>query len=326
MVSSDGASAMVVDLNVGGTPFSTSLQTLRSRPDTMLGRMMTSGTPVLRDGAGRVFLDRNPAVFGAVLDWLRDGDCDIVRRGTARERAALLREAEYFMLDDLVDALHGGRGGGGEAAAASGSGLRGGLLAACEASWEGAVGDHIRALARVAHDLMVSEGPEDLLKPPELGSLSVEHRTSLETAGAFAAAVRYTATCGSRPGTVTLRGGAVTVDRTAKCVQFHEGPDLSSDTHSFGGGGLSPDRSDIYVLIDGPGGTSGLPLQQELHKQRMPLLELHRRGSTAAHAFIARLFAEHELEYRVHPAPDQNNSAHRGASILTLTPLAPVEW
>lgn len=61
----------VVQLNVGGHLFSTSLSTLRKHPDSKLAEMFT-GQPKLRtDTQGRCFIDRDGSHFGAVLDFLR---------------------------------------------------------------------------------------------------------------------------------------------------------------------------------------------------------------------------------------------------------------
>lgn len=63
----------VVQLNVGGHLFSTSLSTLRKHPDSKLAELF-SGQPKLRpDAQGRHFIDRDGSHFGAVLEFLRSG-------------------------------------------------------------------------------------------------------------------------------------------------------------------------------------------------------------------------------------------------------------
>ena len=61
----------MVQLNVGGHLFSTSLSTLRKHPDSKLAELF-GGQPKLRtDAQGRYFLDRDGSHFGAVLEFLR---------------------------------------------------------------------------------------------------------------------------------------------------------------------------------------------------------------------------------------------------------------
>src|SRR5436190_23379153 len=64
----------IVDLNVGGENFSTTVGTLTKYPESMLGAMFSGrfGLPK-RDARGRVFIDRDPNDFRAVLRYLRSG-------------------------------------------------------------------------------------------------------------------------------------------------------------------------------------------------------------------------------------------------------------
>ena len=93
----------VIDLDVGGTRFRTTRQTLLSDPNSMLAKMFHPGSSFSAPGVkkdGAFFLDRDPAHFGAVLNYLRSGhlgrDCDA---------PALLKEANYFGLLGLEAAL-----------------------------------------------------------------------------------------------------------------------------------------------------------------------------------------------------------------------------
>jgi hypothetical protein len=104
--SSAASEASVVRLNVGGTIYTTTLDTLRAVPDSLFGRMFDPDLSlgmVPTDEDGNIFFDRDPEVFRWVLDFLR-------RRGRSvgmprHELRPLLRdEADYFGLVGLVKA------------------------------------------------------------------------------------------------------------------------------------------------------------------------------------------------------------------------------
>ncbi|XP_033725628.1 potassium voltage-gated channel protein Shaw-like [Pecten maximus] len=66
------AMADQVHFNVGGTRFSTTWATLQRIPNSKLGRLQESGKEIQQEH-GEFFFDRNPAVFGCVLDFYRNG-------------------------------------------------------------------------------------------------------------------------------------------------------------------------------------------------------------------------------------------------------------
>lgn len=106
--------SLLVDLNVGGRIFSTTAGTLLREADSALARALApliaegtqaagthagSATPhadgeaigrlvVLRDREGRLFLDRDPALFSLVLDYLRNGSLVPPHSFHERERCA----------------------------------------------------------------------------------------------------------------------------------------------------------------------------------------------------------------------------------------------
>ncbi|KAK9687657.1 hypothetical protein K7432_014703 [Basidiobolus ranarum] len=62
-------------LNVGGVKFVTTLGTLRSQPDTMLGRMFAQHNQSITkpNGEGEYFIDYNPQWFDRILEFHRTG-------------------------------------------------------------------------------------------------------------------------------------------------------------------------------------------------------------------------------------------------------------
>ncbi len=101
---SGSGSSGVVKLNVGGTPFTTTLSTLTSEPDSMLGAMFSGRHEVrgavLEDGS--IFLDRSARMFHHVLSWLRDRT--VSKQLSEEEKELLLTEGEFFCLRGLVSA------------------------------------------------------------------------------------------------------------------------------------------------------------------------------------------------------------------------------
>lgn len=103
--------AMVKDkkwvlLNVGGTYFMTSRPTLtRSTPtNSPLHQLSVSSTNVQfdRDDKGAYLIDRDPAYFQVVLNFLRHGHI-LPTRDTTDE--GILIEAEYFNLPELIEVM-----------------------------------------------------------------------------------------------------------------------------------------------------------------------------------------------------------------------------
>jgi hypothetical protein len=102
----------VVNLNVGGARFTTSLGVLTKVDDSMLGRMFGRCAAMLQPDPldGSIFIDRDGEPFGVVLDFL-GGDPPDGPRMQATMRAlpeaaqeAIMRELDYF---GLVTAVFG---------------------------------------------------------------------------------------------------------------------------------------------------------------------------------------------------------------------------
>lgn len=90
----------VVELNVGGVLYTTSLSTLTKNTNCLLGQLFTGREHIGKDGRGRYFVDRDGVLFRYVLDFLRNQK--LVLPENFHEKERLKNEAEYFNMDDLV--------------------------------------------------------------------------------------------------------------------------------------------------------------------------------------------------------------------------------
>ena len=96
----------IIELNVGGHFFATSLATLRSHPDSMLARMFAGIHMLQKDVNGRFFIDRDGKNFGIILNYLRHSHLVAdVQDPVLREE--LVQEADFYGLDGMRDALCG---------------------------------------------------------------------------------------------------------------------------------------------------------------------------------------------------------------------------
>lgn len=94
----------VIELNVGGVPYTTTLETLNSQPDSQLNAIFTGREPIQKDAKNRYFIDRDGVLFRYVLDFLRDGN--IILPECFRERERLMKEAEKLRLHCMVEAIY----------------------------------------------------------------------------------------------------------------------------------------------------------------------------------------------------------------------------
>ncbi|XP_068960118.1 BTB/POZ domain-containing protein KCTD11 [Petaurus breviceps papuanus] len=96
-----------VTLNVGGTLYATTLETLTRFPDSMLGAMFREGAalPPNSDpqGSNYYFIDRDGKAFRHILNFLRLGCLDLPRG--YGETALLRAEADFYQIQPLLDAL-----------------------------------------------------------------------------------------------------------------------------------------------------------------------------------------------------------------------------
>ncbi|KAM5246041.1 BTB/POZ domain-containing protein KCTD14 [Ctenodactylus gundi] len=89
----------VVELNVGGHLFTTTVGTLHRVPGSKLAAMLSGLGPACVDAAGRLFIDRPGTHFGPVLDYLRSGHVP------TQHMPEVYREAQFYELQPLVQLL-----------------------------------------------------------------------------------------------------------------------------------------------------------------------------------------------------------------------------
>merc|ERR1719228_2325506 len=93
-----------IKLNVGGQQFSTSLDTLRSVPDTYFSACFSGNYSMKKGEDGTYFIDRDPEVFGTILNYLRTRKV-ILPTSDEEFIAKLLCEADFYMLAELESML-----------------------------------------------------------------------------------------------------------------------------------------------------------------------------------------------------------------------------
>ncbi|XP_076235185.1 BTB/POZ domain-containing protein KCTD3 [Calliopsis andreniformis] len=91
----------IVHLNVGGTRFSTSKQTLTWVPDSFFTALLSNRIASHRDEMGALFIDRDPKLFSIILNYLRTKDIDLKNV----DLRTLRHEAEYYGITPLVKRL-----------------------------------------------------------------------------------------------------------------------------------------------------------------------------------------------------------------------------
>ncbi|KAJ1398830.1 BTB/POZ protein [Ochromonadaceae sp. CCMP2298] len=91
----------VVNLNVGGVRYTTSLTTLRRFPDSMIGCMFSGRHALSKGDDGCFFIDRDGTHFRHILNFLRSPEGYKVGL-EGREKEELGRECEYYGIDQLM--------------------------------------------------------------------------------------------------------------------------------------------------------------------------------------------------------------------------------
>lgn len=77
--------------------FSTSWHTLTWVPDTFFTALLSGRIPTVRDENGAIFIDRDPKLFGLILNFLRTRDIDL----NDVNIRALRHECDYFGITPL---------------------------------------------------------------------------------------------------------------------------------------------------------------------------------------------------------------------------------
>ncbi|XP_071798020.1 BTB/POZ domain-containing protein kctd15-like [Asterias amurensis] len=101
----------MITLNVGGTIYTTSIETLTRYPDSMLGTMFKtqhedSGTrldPSNKDEHGRFVIDWDGPMFRFVLNFLRESSLTLPE--DFKEMGLLRREAGFYQIKPLIKAV-----------------------------------------------------------------------------------------------------------------------------------------------------------------------------------------------------------------------------
>eukprot|EP00440_Ansanella_granifera_P071345 gb/GFBE01077431.1/.p1 GENE.gb/GFBE01077431.1/~~gb/GFBE01077431.1/.p1 ORF type:complete len:202 (+),score=24.43 gb/GFBE01077431.1/:1-606(+) len=93
----------IVQLNVGGTCYSSTLTTLTRYQDSMLSSMFSGQWKVARDDQGRCFIDRDGSLFSYVLNFLRDSTLELP--SDFSQFGQLMKEAEFYQIQPLIEAI-----------------------------------------------------------------------------------------------------------------------------------------------------------------------------------------------------------------------------
>ncbi|XP_064637496.1 BTB/POZ domain-containing protein KCTD16-like [Lineus longissimus] len=92
----------IIELNVGGVFYTTSISTLTKEDDSLLGSMFSGKgkMTLVKDNKGKYFIDRDGVLFRYVLDYLRNQK--LVLPENFHEKDRLKSEAEFYKLPNMV--------------------------------------------------------------------------------------------------------------------------------------------------------------------------------------------------------------------------------
>ena len=92
----------IIRLNVGGVLFTTTKATLCRYPNSMLGAMFNGSMSTYKDENG-YFIDRNGAMFGHILDFLRSSHLALPEGFRHLDQLAV--EADFFQIEPMIFAI-----------------------------------------------------------------------------------------------------------------------------------------------------------------------------------------------------------------------------
>ena len=92
-----------VKLNVGGQHFTTSVQTLKKDPNSMLAAMFSGKFEMKPSEDGSFFIDRDGTYFRFILNYLRNGELILPEGATFLKE--LEAEAKFYQLQGILDEL-----------------------------------------------------------------------------------------------------------------------------------------------------------------------------------------------------------------------------
>eukprot|EP01006_Ploeotia_vitrea_P031412 TRINITY_DN63734_c1_g2_i1.p1 TRINITY_DN63734_c1_g2~~TRINITY_DN63734_c1_g2_i1.p1 ORF type:complete len:531 (-),score=43.05 TRINITY_DN63734_c1_g2_i1:115-1707(-) len=99
----EDSSSSIIQLNVGGTRFATSADTLCNEPDSFFHGMVSSGA-WQADMGDCYFVDRDPEFFRHILDYLRDGRLYMeVDRLTCSQKQKFSADVNFYQIEPLLD-------------------------------------------------------------------------------------------------------------------------------------------------------------------------------------------------------------------------------
>jgi len=100
-------SPKIINLNVGGIHYTTSLDTLVKYSDSMLALMFSGNMKSAMDKDGRYFIDADGNMFKYILNFLRRNKLFLPKDFNECLLNHLLSEAEFFQITPLIDTIIG---------------------------------------------------------------------------------------------------------------------------------------------------------------------------------------------------------------------------